>query len=246
MSPDLIFIIIFGGRFGGRFWYGSQTNHLTAPVTISLSDVIPLTKHNWRQNVTWLDLRYNLRGTIWWPFLTVSVKCEAADLSQDVLWNNIHHTVWWPIWWPFLTNSSPSALIPRRKKKKISKILHIRGARTNILTITLWPKLQWWWLAHPGMFSFQGDECCKTQTTGNSDYLKNDNHTVLLYARLKNGRIMLWQCPSVRPSVRPSFPDFFSTCFKISIWNLVYAFSRWHDMSTSSRLGHFDLVYSQK
>ena len=61
---------------------------------------------------------------------------------------------------------------------------------------------------------------------------------VLLYARLKNGRIMLWQClsvlPSVCPSVRPSFPDFFSTCFEISIWNLVYAFSRWHDMSSLS------------
>ena len=59
-----------------------------------------------------------------------------------------------------------------------------------------------------------------------------------LYARLKNGRIMLWQCPSVcpsvRPSVRPSFPGFFSTCFEISIWNLVYAFSRWHDMSSLS------------
>ena len=63
-------------------------------------------------------------------------------------------------------------------------------------------------------------------------------HHSFLYARLKNGRIMLWQCPSVcpsvRPSVRPSFPDFFSTCFEISIWNLVYAFSRWHDMSSLS------------
>ena len=39
---------------------------------------------------------------------------------------------------------------------------------------------------------------------------------------------------SVRPSVRPSFPDFFSTRFEISIWNLVYAFSRWHDMSSLS------------
>ena len=37
---------------------------------------------------------------------------------------------------------------------------------------------------------------------------------------------------SVRLSVRPSFPDFFSTCFDISIWNLVYEFSRWHDMSS--------------
>ena len=41
-------------------------------------------------------------------------------------------------------------------------------------------------------------------------------------------------CPSVRPSVRPRFPDFSSTCFEISIWNLVYTFSRWHDMSSLS------------
>ena len=40
--------------------------------------------------------------------------------------------------------------------------------------------------------------------------------------------------PSVRPSVRPRFPDFSSTCFEISIWNLVYTFSRWHDMSSLS------------
>ena len=35
---------------------------------------------------------------------------------------------------------------------------------------------------------------------------------------------------NVRPSVRPRFPDFSSTCFEISIWNLVHTFSRWHDM----------------
>ena len=39
---------------------------------------------------------------------------------------------------------------------------------------------------------------------------------------------------SVCPSVRPRFPDFSSTCFEISIWNLVYTFSRWHDMSSLS------------
>ena len=38
---------------------------------------------------------------------------------------------------------------------------------------------------------------------------------------------------NVRPSVRV-FRTFFSTCFEISIWNLVYAFSRWHDMSSLS------------
>ena len=40
---------------------------------------------------------------------------------------------------------------------------------------------------------------------------------------------------NVRPSVRLSeFSGLFSTCFEISIWNLVYAFSRWHDMSSLS------------
>ena len=63
-------------------------------------------------------------------------------------------------------------------------------------------------------------------------------HTDFYTPVWKTGRIMPWQCPSVRPSVRPSirprFLDFSSTCFEISIWNLVYAFSRWHDMSSLS------------
>ena len=62
-----------------------------------------------------------------------------------------------------------------------------------------------------------------------------------LYARLKKGAyyavamsVRPSVCPSVRPSVRPRLPDFSSTCFEISIWNLVYTFSRWHDMSSLS------------
>ena len=58
-----------------------------------------------------------------------------------------------------------------------------------------------------------------------------------LYARLKNGTyyaVAMSVRLSVRPSVRPRFPDFSSTCFEISIWNLVYTFSRWHDMSSLS------------
>ena len=39
---------------------------------------------------------------------------------------------------------------------------------------------------------------------------------------------------NVRPSVRPRFPDFSSTCFEILIWNLVYTFSRWYDVSSLS------------
>ena len=47
--------------------------------------------------------------------------------------------------------------------------------------------------------------------------------------------VVMSVCPSVRPSVRPSeFSGLFATCFEISIWNMVYAFSRWHDMSSLS------------
>ena len=41
--------------------------------------------------------------------------------------------------------------------------------------------------------------------------------SLLLYARLKNGRIMLWQCLSVRPSVRPSE---FSWLFFNVLWDI--------------------------
>ena len=78
----------------------------------------------------------------------------------------------------------------------------------------------------------------KWSMTGKSYLTKITLLGLFLYARLKNGRIMPWQCPSVRlsvrPSVRPGFPDFSSTCFEISIWNLVYTFSGWHDMSSLS------------
>ena len=40
--------------------------------------------------------------------------------------------------------------------------------------------------------------------------------------------------PYEGPSVRPRFPDFSSTCFEISISNLVYTFNRWHDISSFS------------
>ena len=58
-----------------------------------------------------------------------------------------------------------------------------------------------------------------------------------LYARLKNGTyyaVAMSVRLSVRPSVRPRFLGFSSTCFETSIWNLVYTFSRWHDMSSLS------------
>ena len=72
-----------------------------------------------------------------------------------------------------------------------------------------------------------------------------------LYARLKNGRIMPWQCPSVRLSVRPSvrvFRTFLPHALR-------YQFETWYIHSVgdttcrvwvASQLGHFDLVYSPK
>ena len=68
---------------------------------------------------------------------------------------------------------------------------------------------------------------------GNVRPKKGTYYAVAMSVR-KKGRIMPWQCPSVRPSVRPRFPDFSTTCFEISIWNSVYTFSRWHDMSSLS------------
>ena len=51
-----------------------------------------------------------------------------------------------------------------------------------------------------------------------------------LYARLQTGRIMVWWCPSVRVSVRPTlrpsacFPHFSHTCFDILSWNFAHDF----------------------
>ena len=66
-----------------------------------------------------------------------------------------------------------------------------------------------------------------------------------LYARLQTGRIMVWWCPSVRPSrpsgspsirpsVRHSFPHFSPTCFEILSWNFVYHFILMHVRSSSN------------
>ena len=47
-----------------------------------------------------------------------------------------------------------------------------------------------------------------------------------LYARLQTGRIMVWWCPSIRPSDSPSarFPHFSHTCFDILSWNFAHDF----------------------
>ena len=85
-----------------------------------------------------------------------------------------------------------------------------------------WPKMckgrwNWWFL-----------------TTIYKTYLSVHFKLCTLFIRPFEKRTYYAMAMSVRPSVRPSFPDFFSTCFEISIWNLVYALSRWHDMSSLS------------
>ena len=45
----------------------------------------------------------------------------------------------------------------------------------------------------------------------------------------------VWKPVSCRGNICPfAFSRHFSTCFGIPIWNLIYAFSRWHDMSSLS------------
>ena len=98
-------------------------------------------------------------------------------------------------------------------------------------------------LAHIGIFALNLKRCgtdwdsfCKIRNNRLAmskskyvQYLTGDG--VTFYTPVwKTGRIMPWLCPSARPS----FPDFFSTCFEISTWNLVYAYSWWHDMSSLS------------
>ena len=74
---------------------------------------------------------------------------------------------------------------------------------------------------------------------------RNSVKCMFLYARLQTGRIMVWWCPSVRPSVCPSvrhsFPHFSPTCFDILIWNFVYHFIFMHVRSSSNAINfrHF-------
>ena len=108
----------------------------------------------------------------------------------------------------------------------------------GLVLLGRWPIFLWHW---------GNDTLAPTPDVGlvASSYWFRVRFRYFLYARLKNGTyyavamsvrpsVRLSVCPSVRPSVRPRFPDFSSTCFEISIWNLVYAFSRWHDMSSLS------------
>ena len=58
-----------------------------------------------------------------------------------------------------------------------------------------------------------------------------------VYARLQTGDIMVWWCPSVRPSgslsVSHSFPHFSPTCFDVLSWNFVCRFLLINSRSSS-------------
>ena len=105
-----------------------------------------------------------------------------------------------------------------------------------------WPYYVWllywqWGLFYSWLYAHEFNICLTVSQ--HQDYIPVDKACVscvpmwllFLYAGLKNGCILPWRCPSVRPS---EFSGVFSTCFEISIWNLIYAFSMWHDMSSLS------------
>ena len=71
------------------------------------------------------------------------------------------------------------------------------------------------------------------------NYIKvqpNEMISLFLYARLQTERIMVWWCPSVRPSGSPSarFPHCSHTCLDILSWNFAHDFVLLYYRSSSS------------
>ena len=60
------------------------------------------------------------------------------------------------------------------------------------------------------------------ETRLNEIVLAGETNCTFLYARLQTGRIMVWWCPSVRPSVRP-----FSALFSYMLWHNELKFCTW-------------------
>ena len=84
-------------------------------------------------------------------------------------------------------------------------------------------------------------------------WILSETHQAILYARLKNGRIIPWQCPSpvrlsVRPSVRPRLPDFFQHAlrYQFETWYIHCVLGTTCSLWRASHLGHLDIIYSQK
>ena len=69
----------------------------------------------------------------------------------------------------------------------------------------------------------------------------SDSQCSFLYAHLKNGHIMSWLCPSIRPSLCPGFPDFFQPALRpqLKTWYIHSVGS--NDMSSFSFIAVWSL-----
>ena len=67
---------------------------------------------------------------------------------------------------------------------------------------------------------------------------------VFLYARLQTGRIMVWWCPSVRPSAH--FLHFSHTCFDIMSWNFAHDFVLMYYRSSLSVVTLRQFLYARR
>ena len=65
-----------------------------------------------------------------------------------------------------------------------------------------------------------------------------------LYARLQTGRIMVWWCPSVRPSAH--FLHFSHTCFDIMSWNFAHDFVLMYYRSSLSVITLRQFLYARR
>ena len=67
---------------------------------------------------------------------------------------------------------------------------------------------------------------------------------MFLYARLQTGRIMVWWCPSVRPSAH--FLHFSHTCFDIMSWNFAHDFVLMYYRSSLSVVTLRQFLYARR
>ena len=70
------------------------------------------------------------------------------------------------------------------------------------------------------------------------------NFRQFLYARLQTGRIMVWWCPSVRPSAH--FLHFSHTCFDIMSWNFAHDFVLMYYRSSLSVVTLRQFLYARR
>ena len=84
-------------------------------------------------------------------------------------------------------------------------------------------------------------QCQPGRTLGH--YHQEEN---FLYAHLKNGRIMPWQCPSVRPSEFSGIVFQHTLRYQFETWSIHLIGSATHRVRVWSQSGYSDLFYSHK